>query len=89
MTLKGLDPRRWDLLQLLAAFEASIRQNSKDEASWNRLRSEIYAEPKEVRAERMAAAAAGRQQEARTGALTLEGAEAMLAAMVAEDASFG
>ena len=89
MTLKGLDPRRWDLLQLLAAFEASIRQNSKDEASWNRLRNELYAEPKEVRAERRAAAAAGRQPAARTGGLSVADAEAMLAAMEAEDASFG
>ena len=88
-----MDPRRWDLGQLLAAFEATLRQHSKDEAAWNRTLAALTAEPKEVRdarlAEAKAAAAAGAPPPEAPGRMTLDDAEAMLARFAASDAQYG
>ena len=86
--MKGLDPRRWDLNQLLAAYEATLRQGSKDEAAWNRTRAKLYEEPKEVKQERLAASAAGARVAAKT-AMSVDSVEAMLAGMAARDAQYG
>lgn len=75
----------WDLKQLLSAFEATLRAGAKDEAAWNRTRSQIYAEPADVRKERLAA---GRAEPAR-GGLSASGVAALLSAAAAEDAKFG
>ena len=80
LTLKGLDPRRWDLGQLLAAFEATVRQGCKDEAEWSRKRASLYAPPR-GQARQPATAASGAQ--------TVSSMEAMLARMEAADAAFG
>ena len=92
LTLTGVDPRTWDLGQLLAAYEATLRQHSKDEAAWNRTRQALTAEPKEVRdARRQAAkvaAAAGAPPPEPAGQLTVDDAEAMLARFAASDALY-
>lgn len=88
-----MDPRTWDLGQLLAAFEATLRQHSKDEAAWNRTLAGLTAEPKEVREERLAearsAAVAGTQAPEAPNRMTLDDAEAMLARFAASEAQYG
>uniref|UniRef100_A0AAU7GYJ3 Uncharacterized protein n=1 Tax=Streptomyces phage Geonosis TaxID=3158856 RepID=A0AAU7GYJ3_9CAUD len=88
-----MDPRTWDLGQLLAAYEATLRQHSKDEAAWNRTLAALTAEPKEVRAERLAetraAVAAGTAPPEAPGRMTLDDAEAMLARFAASEAQYG
>lgn len=89
-----MDPRRWDLHQLLAAYEAALKQGAKDDAAWRRVHGQLYAEPKEVKQERVAAArtapatAIGQQAGAR-GAMTLDSVEALLAGASARDAQYG
>jgi len=89
----GVDPRRWDLGQLLAAFESTLRQHSKDEAAWNRTLASLTAEPKEVREERLAATraavAAGAPPPEAPNRMTVDDAEAMLARFAASDAQYG
>lgn len=89
MALKGVDPRRFDLNQLLAAFEATLKQGAKDEAEWVRTRSKLYAEPREVKKERLAEAKAGRGAAPARNAMSLEGVEALLAGVAARDARLG
>lgn len=79
-----MDPRRWDLHQLLSAYEVTLQQGSKDDAAWKRTRAKLYEEPKEVRRKRLD----GKTTPART-AMTLSGVEAMLAGAAARDAQFG
>lgn len=78
---------------MLAAFEAALKQSSKDEAAWKRTYQGLTAEPKEVRAERMAAAKAARDRgEAAPqapGRMSVDEAEAMLARFAATDAMYG
>lgn len=83
-----MDPRTWDLHQLLAAYESTLRQGCKDEAEWNRLRTRLYAEPVEVRKDRAASTRKGRAAPAR-GALTADSVAALLGAAAAEDALYG
>lgn len=93
LTLTGVDPRRWDLGQLLAAYEATLRQNSKDEAAWNRTLATLTAEPKEVREQRLAetraAVAAGEPVPEAPGRMSVDDAEALLARFAASDAQYG
>lgn len=85
-----MDPRRFDLTQLLAAYEFTLKQGCKDEAAWNRLRGQIYAEPREVREQRRAAAQRGEQPPSgAAGGLSVDAAEAMLAQFAASDAQYG
>jgi hypothetical protein len=83
--LKGVDPRRWDLHQLLAAFEATLRQGAKDEADWRRTRAKLYAAPREKRTPGPAV----RATPTRRGGMTLEAAQALIGSADAEDALFG
>lgn len=86
-----MDPRRWDLHQLLAAYEAALKQGAKDEAAWRRVHGQLYAEPKEVKQERVATAraTAAEQPTAARGAMTLDSVEALLAGASARDAQYG
>jgi hypothetical protein len=88
-----VDPRTWDLGQLLAAYEATLRQNSKDEAAWNRTRQALTAEPKEVRNARREAAkqaaVSGAPPPEPAGQMTVDDAEALLARFAASDAQYG
>lgn len=86
LTLKGIDPRRWDLHQLLAAFEAALRQGAKDEADWRRTRNKLYAAPREERTPGQQRAA---RAEPRRGGMTVEAAMALVGSADAEDALFG
>lgn len=87
-----MDPRRWDLQQLVSAYEVTLQQGAKDEAAWRKMHTQLYAEPAEVKKERVAArqaeAAAGRTAPAR-GAMTLDSVEALLAGVAARDAQYG
>jgi hypothetical protein len=89
-----VDPRTWDLNQMLAAFEVSLQRSAKDESEWRRTHGQIYAEPATVREERRAAA----RQAARDGAagratggsgMSAGDATALLARFAASDAAFG
>ena len=82
-----MDPRRWDLHQLLAAYESTLRQNCKDEAEWTRLRSALYAEPTEVRKERVRAGRAA-PAAARVG-LSADAVASLLGSAAAQDAMYG
>lgn len=88
LTLTGIDPRLWDLSQLLAAFEATLRQHSKDESAWKQTYAALTAEPKEVRDARRQAAAAGQVVQP-SSRMTVTDAEAMLARFAASDAQYG
>lgn len=83
-----MDPRRWDLHQLLAAYESTLRQGCKDDAEWKRIRTRLYAEPDDVRKSRVTAARQGRAAPAR-GAMTADSVAALLGAAAAEDAMYG
>lgn len=80
-----MDPRRFDLKQLLAAYEATLRRSAKDEAAWKRTRSEIYAEPPASKRRRLASG--GGEQQAR-GRMSVGDAEAMLSRMALADAAY-
>lgn len=78
----------------MAAYEVALQQAAKDEAAWRRTRSQLYAEPKEVKQERVAATRAARatgrdEQEPARGAMTLDSVEALLAGAAARDAQYG
>lgn len=81
LALSGVDPRLWDLNQLLAAYEAMMRRGSKDEAEWSRKRQALYMPPAGTPRE-VAATAAG-------GAQTVSSMEAMIARMNAADSALG
>ena len=83
-----MDPRKWDLEQMLAAFETTMRQNSKDDAAWRRTHAGLTAEPKEVREARRRDAAAGRPAQS-AARRSVADAEAMLAQFAASDARYG
>lgn len=74
---------------MLAAFEVTMRQSSKDEAAWRRTHAALVAEPKEVREERRRNERAGKAAPAAPGRMSVEDAEAMLARFAASDARFG
>lgn len=70
---------------MLAAFEATMRRNAKDEAEWRRTYTTLTAEPPEVRKQRLAT---GRRADG-AGRMSVDGAEAMLARIAAAEAVFG
>jgi hypothetical protein len=70
---------------MLAAFEATVRRNAKDEADWNRTYTMLSAEPPHVKRQRLAAGS----KQAPAARMTVEGAEAMLARFAAADAAYG
>lgn len=73
---------------MLAAFETQVRKGCKDEAEWRRRHGEMYAEPPEVRRERLAAERRGRRA-AQPQKMSVGDAEALLARFAASDAQFG
>lgn len=87
LTMTGVDPREWDLNQMLAAFEVTMRQGAKDEAEWRRQDGAMRAVPKEVRdQQRKAGRAAGRRP--LSGGMSVDDAEAMLARFAANEAQY-
>lgn len=94
-----MDPRRWDLNQLLSAYLVTLKAGCKEEADWNRLRGQLEAEPLEVRQARleeqrkqMLDQLNGKkvpQAPPQAGAMSADDAEAMLARMAAADAQYG
>lgn len=86
--MKGVDPRHWDLHQMLAAYEVTLQRGCKDEAAWNRMRTQLYAEPAEVKKSRLATPRGAKAPPPR-GAMTVDSVEAMLAAASARDAQYG
>lgn len=74
---------------MLAAFEATIRRNAKDEGEARRTMSALAAEPAEVRKERREAERSGVRPPGTGGRMTVGDAEAMLARFAASDAAFG
>lgn len=91
LALSGADPRQWDLNRVLAAFEVSLRRGAKDEKDWQRLQSQLTAEPPEVRARRREetrkAALSGRTTPGR-GIMSVDAAEALMARFAAADAAY-
>lgn len=84
-----MDPRTWDLHQLLAAYEVTLRQGAKDDASWQRVHAQIHAEPREVRSERVAGGREAARQATPSGGMSMSQAQALLAGMAAEDSMYG
>ena len=74
---------------MLAAFEATVQRNAKDESAAARTMAALAAEPPEVRRERRAAQKAGVAAPAGAGRLSVDDAEAMLTRFAAADAAFG
>lgn len=69
-----------------------MRLGSKDEAAWRRARSQLYAEPREVRQERVQSARSSPQARPTApgaGAMTLDSVEALLASAAAAEARYG
>lgn len=89
LTLSGIDPRHWDLHQMMAAYEATMQRGAKDESAWRRIRTQLYAEPPEVRQERMSSGHSARATQPQRGVMTLESVEAMLAGAASRDAQYG
>lgn len=73
---------------MVAAYESVLRQSAKDDAEWQRTRSKLYAEPLEVKRERVRAREQGQPAAAPVG-LTLDSVEALLAGAAAADALYG
>jgi hypothetical protein len=69
----------------LAAFEATVRQGSKDDADWQRTRSKLYAAPRE---ERTPGRGRTTRPTPRRGGMTLEAAQALIGSADAEDALY-
>lgn len=69
---------------MLAAFEATMRRNAKDEAEWKRTYAMLSAEPPEHRKKRRAAGAGPSPS-----GMTVADAEAMMARFAAADALYG
>lgn len=89
LALEGVDIRAWDLNQMLAAFEATIRRSAKDESDAKRTLAALAAEPIEVRKQRREAERAGRVAPGGGGRMTVDDAESMLARFAAAEAAFG
>jgi hypothetical protein len=72
---------------MLAAFEVTLRQNAKDESEWRRIDAQLRMEPKSERDKRRREAVAGRRT-ARTGGISLDDAEALMARFTADEAKY-
>jgi hypothetical protein len=99
LALEGVDPRTWDLQQLLAAWEVQLQRGAKDEADWRNIRMQLYAPPRPVqRAQRPvqrpaatapATGATAPAQRQRTGpGIAASEADALLARFALADAMF-
>jgi hypothetical protein len=89
LALKGVDPRLWDLKQLLAAYEILLQQSAKDDAAWRRTRLKLYEEPAEVRRDRMAAIPRkGSRARATPAGMSMASVEGLLARVSAADAMY-
>ncbi|MGH6979059.1 MAG: hypothetical protein ACRED4_07190 [Brevundimonas sp.] len=73
---------------MFAAFEAALKQASKDENEWKKTEAGLYAEPPEVKRKRRAEAAATPSLPERGGRMSVGDAEAMLARFATSDAQF-
>ncbi len=76
----------------MSAYEVLLQQGAKDDAAWRRIRTGLYAEPREVRQDRATArrsGTAGPVVPPARGAMTLDGVEALLAGAAARDAQYG
>jgi hypothetical protein len=87
--MKGVDPRLWDLNQVVSAYEVLLQQSAKDEAAWHKTRNKLYAEPLEVRKERAAQERQTGRRRPQAVGLDLASVEAMLAGVEAREASYG
>lgn len=87
LALKGIDIRRWDLHTLLAAFEAQLRMNAKDEQAWQKIRRELYEVPKHLRAGPRSGPQRG-QRQLGTGGLALGSAQALIASAAASETMY-
>ena len=87
LALKGVDPRGWDLNQMLAAYEMQIRATCKDDAEWQRRYNEMTREPADVRRARRAAEAAG-VRAAQPQRMSVADAERLMASFAASDARY-
>lgn len=74
---------------MFAAFEAALKQASKDESDWKKTEAGIYAEPPEVKRQRRAEAAATPNLPQRGGRMSVGDAEAMLSRFALNEAQFG
>lgn len=94
-----MDPRTWDLKQLLAAWEVQLQRSVKDASEWERLRQQLYAPLEGLRKPRGgrvrvpgdgAAAPPSSPTTGRPGGrgLAAGDVEAMLARMAIADASY-
>lgn len=73
---------------MFAAFEASLKQASKDEAEWTRTQQSLYAEPPEVKRDRLRSRSKPDLVPGR-GRMSVGEAEAMLARFAVADAQYG
>lgn len=73
---------------MFAAFEAALKQSSKDEKDWKQTEAGLYAEPPEVKRQRRAEAASSPELAERRGRMSVGDAEAMLSRFAASDAQF-
>ena len=91
LALRGVDPRTWDLRQLLSAFEAAMQRSAEDEASWKRTRAAFYQEPPAVRQARQEALRKVPDGPAQPSRVAMSGGDlsALLAAVAQEDAALG
>lgn len=87
LALKGIDIRRWDLHTLLAAFEAQLRLNAKDEQAWQRTRRELYEVPRHLRTKPRAGVRGDRRNRP-AGGLALGSAQALIAAAAASETMY-
>jgi hypothetical protein len=71
---------------MLAAAEAAIDAAAEDENERKRTRAKLYAPPKAEIARRRAAVEAGERPRPAGGGMTLDGAQALMAQMAAQDA---
>lgn len=73
---------------MFAAFEAALKQAAKDESDWNKTSAALYAEPPEVKRERLRQADKPQLVPTR-GRMSVGDAEAMLARFAASDDRYG
>lgn len=85
--MTGIDPRTWDTHQLFAAFEAALKQASKDDAEWRKTEAGLYAEPPELKRDRLNRRA-DPGLEPRRGRMSVGDAEAMLARFATSESQY-
>lgn len=91
LALAGVDPRRWDLVQLLAAWEVQLQRSCKDESEWRSMRARLYAPQtadQPSRGARGRSAAPRAAQRPRGVGMDAAAAEALIARMNLADAQY-